>query len=303
MQGKRRLSPSKSAWMNGDLVVTKYEKSCARFVLWERRFEKEANIDPIYEAMGTLDETRYATKLKREKIKFEREVEISHQIGDTGIPIEGRIDFELFTPQGPVLVEKKSTISPRREYDIIQKGNIDPGHLAQLVSYMAVKKIPDGKVVVTFWKWDDTIDGLVVGSEREFLVKVTPQGDITVDGIPSAYHVRHLQQWYYSVARAMNKADSGLPPRPKITPYQNPCKYCPLANSCNKYDSDRNINAFWEDTKNIEMSAGKPAEIVEPKKEKKGKKDGNQLQASNDTNHDGGRISDKTGLFRREVDQ
>lgn len=301
MIGKRRISPSKSSWLTGSKPQTKYEKSCPRFVVWERRFEKEVDIDPIYEAMGTIDETLYATKLKRNGIPFQREVEISHPIGATGVTIEGRIDFIETQPNGTVLTEKKSTISPRRLNEIIIKGQVDQHHLAQLVSYMAVRKEQHGQIVVTFWKWSDDLNALMVGGERTFKIRVAPAGEIYVDDQPYAAHVRHLQRWYHHVAEAMNKSETELPERPYINGWINPCKNCPLANSCNKYDIDRNVQSFWMDTKNIEMSAGPAAQIVEPKLEKR-KKNEHEIPDRSNPDHDTGRISDKTGIRWGEMD-
>lgn len=302
MQGKRRLSPSKSTWASGDKVHTKYEKSCPRFVVWERRYEKDVDIDPLYDAMGAIDETRYSAKLRSAGTKFQREVEISHPIGATGVNIEGRIDFVLDTPQGTVIVEKKSTVSPRRKSSIITKGEVDPHHLAQVVSYMAVKKVTQGRIVVTFWKWSDDLEALAVDGEREFSIEVTPAGDISVDGAPYPSHVRNLQQWYKTCADSMNESDNKLPGRPFIQGYINPCQRCPLAPHCDQYDRTKNVQEFWSRTKDVEMSAGPSAEIIEPKLKKGRKNEQSNIPDRSNPDIDTGRIQDKTSLHRWEVD-
>lgn len=104
MQGKRRLSPSKATWCMGDRVDTLYESSCPRYVVWERRFEKESAIDPMYKAIGDIDEARYAAKQVQAGVPFLREQEFSHPISGSQVTIEGRYDFRLDTEDGPVLV-------------------------------------------------------------------------------------------------------------------------------------------------------------------------------------------------------
>jgi hypothetical protein len=271
-------------------------------VVWERRFEKEIDIDPLYEAMGAIDETRYAARLRAAGTQFQREVVITHPIGSTGVNIEGRIDFVLDTPDGVVIVEKKSTISPRRKSAIIVKGDVDPSHLAQVVSYMAVKKVTQGRIVVTFWKWADDIESLIVDGEREFVVHVTPAGDISVDGAPYPSHVRNLQAWFKTCADAMNAADTKLPGRPFIQGYTNPCQRCPLAPHCDQYDRTRNVQEFWMHTKDVEMSAGPSAEIIEPKIKKGKKNEQTNIPNRSNPDPDTGRIQDKTGSNRWEVD-
>lgn len=300
MIGKRRLSPSKAAWVVGDKVDTNYPKSCLRYTVWERRFSKDNEIDPVYTALGAIDETRYATKLTRDKIPFRREVEITHPIGSTGINIEGRIDFYIST-EPPRLVEKKSVISVSRTKKIIQDGAIDPAHLAQLLTYMAVSKIPTGSIVITSWGWDEDIDALVVTGEREFLIELTPQGEIRVDNTPYPAHIKQLQAWFHSAATAMNNAEIQLPARPMFKQgWNNPCNKCPLNAACEQYDKHQNAKVFWQETEILEPEPGPKAQIPEPKR-KKGKRHDNQVSNSINPNNDSGRISSKENLFGRQV--
>jgi hypothetical protein len=303
MQGKRRLSPSKATWCAGDKVDTAYETSCARYVVWERRFEKEAQIDPLYKTLGDLDELRFATKMTQKGIPFVREQEFTYPIGDTSITIEGRYDFKLDMPSGPVLVEKKSVTSLNRKREIIDKSNIDPKQLAQLVTYMAIHKIPEGRLVATFWQWSDDLDALMVGGEREFTVQIAPNGAIMVDGQTYTKHVRDVQKWFRIVAKGMEEADRQLPERPlPKAGWQNPCKSCPLAQSCDKYDMARDVNQFWVETKDIEPRAGKPADISVNKLKKGKKNEQSSIPSSIDTHVDTGRIQDKASRNGWEVD-
>jgi hypothetical protein len=303
MIGKRRLSPSKSVFCDGQVIDTTYENSCARYVVWERRFEKDVEIDPLYSAMGAIDEARFEARLLQQGLTYQREVELSHPIAGTTIKIEGRLDFRVDMPSGPMIVEKKSTISQNRFRTIIQHGNVDEKHLAQVVTYMVIKKIPTAQIVVTFWKWDETIDALTVGGERTFEVLLSPQGDISVDGQPFHKHVRDLQTWYRITAKAMDEADTTLPNRPKAKQsWQNPCKNCPLADACLRYDSTRNVAQFWQDTKSLEPRVGPSALIIAPKVKKGKKNEQNQLPSSRDTINDSGRIRDQTSIDGGEMD-
>lgn len=301
--GKKRLSPSKAAWTSMNLSETTFEKSCFRYVTWERRYEKESDIDPLYIAMGAIDEARYAAKLTRAGLPFTREQDLATPISGSQIVIEGRYDFKVTGPDGVYFVEKKSTLSKGRLKDIIVKGVVDPHHLAQLVTYMVIDKVPRGVVSVTYWQWDDQIDGLVVGNEREFQVFITPGGDIEVDGQPYHRHVRSLQAWFKTAAKGMEDADKALPSRPKPSQgWQNPCRFCPLKDVCDQYDRTQNVAQFWQDSKQIETRPGKAAEISSPPKVKGRKNERNQLQDSVSPGNDSGRIRDQASIDGGEVD-
>ena len=303
MQGKRRLSPSKATWCFGDKVDTTYESSCPRYVVWERRFEKDANIHDLYKSIGDIDEARYAAKLTQEGIPFTREQEFSYPISGTTVTIEGRFDFKLDTADGPVMVEKKSITSANRAREIIEKGNIDEKQLAQLCTYMAVHKITTGRLVSTFWKWADDLEAYMVAGEREFQVTMTPSGEITLDGVPYSRHLRSLQRWFQIVAQGMDKADTELPGRPlPKSGWQNPCAKCPLSASCDAYDRTKNVQNFWQETAHIEPRPGKPAEIIAPKLKKGKKNEQSNIPNRSNTDTDSGRIQDKTGINRWEVD-
>ena len=302
--GKRRISPSHAAWTTGPNVITSYEKSCVRYMVWQRRFEKEANIDPMYKAIGDIDEALHAVRLQQNGWPFQREIEFKHPMAGTEITIEGRLDFWIDHPEGPMITEKKSITSANRWRTIIKNGQFDTGHLAQLVSYMAIKKVPRGQLAYSFWKWSEGLDGFIVDDTRAFEVQLTPTGSITVDGQPFQYHVRDLQNWFMLVAKFMDRADIELGPRPQpASAWANPCKGCPLAESCNQYDTARNVAQFWHDTAHIEPRTGKAAEIIAPKltKAKKGKKnESNQLSDSSNTDVISDRIRDKASA---DIDQ
>lgn len=300
-QGKRRLSPSKATWCVGNKVDTNYESSCARYVTWERRFEKESAVHDMYKSIGDIDEARYAAKLASTGTPFVREQEFTYPIAGSTVTIEGRYDFKITDQLGAIMVEKKSITSANRARTIITQGKIDEKQLAQLVTYMAIHKIPRGRLVSTFWKWSDDLDAFAVDSERTFEVEITNTGSIMLDSQPYPRHVRDLQSWFRIVSQGMDNADTELPDRPLAKPgWQNPCAKCPLSVSCDAYDRDKNATAFWHSTKDLEPRPGKEAEIIAPKIKKGSKNE--QVSNSINTDHDTGRIQDKTSLNRWEVD-
>ena len=301
--GKNRLSPSKAAFTSMGLSETNYEKSCYRYTAWERRYEKDSEIDPLYIAMGAIDEARFAAKLTRAGLPFTREQDLATPIAGSQVVIRGRYDFKVTGPDGVYFVEKKSTLSKNRLRDIIVKGVVDPHHLAQLITYMVIDKVPRGVVSVTYWQWDDQIDGLVVGNEREFQVFITPGGDIEVDGQIYLRHVRSLQAWFKTAAKGMEDADTVLPSRPKPgQAWSSPCRYCPLKDVCDQYDKTQNVAQFWQESKQIETRAGKPAEISLPPKVKGRKNERNQVSDSSSPSNDSGRIRDQASTDGGEVD-
>jgi hypothetical protein len=278
-----------------------YESSCPRYVVWERRFEKESQIDEMYKAIGDIDEARYAAILTSRGISYVREQEFTYPITGTSITIEGRYDFKLDTPDGLVIVEKKSITSANRAREIIEKGNIDEKQLAQLVTYMAIHRVQLGRLVSTFWKWSEDFN-FQVESEREFSVVVGLRGDITVDGQPFYRNVRALQRWFQITAKAMEQADIQLADRPLPKPgWQNPCNKCPLSAQCDQYDRTKSTQVFWRETEMIEPRPGKPAEIIAPKVKKGKKNEQDHIPNSRNTNTDSGRIQDKTGIHGRKI--
>ncbi len=301
MIGKRRLSPSKAGWMVGDKVDCTYPKSCLRYTVWERRYEKESDIDPLYTAMGAIDEERLTTILTRDKIPFKREVEIDHPIAGSIVKIQGRLDFLIETVE-PRIIEKKSVISPTRTKSIVINGNIDPSHLAQILTYMAVSKIGKGTIHVTAWSWSQFLDALVATGDREFQIELSPTGEIAVDGKPYPGHIRQIQQWFRSAATAMENAETELPNRPVFKQgWQNPCNKCPLKDACAQYDVNKNVQMFWQETQSIEPESGPKANIPTPKQSKGKKNEFNQVSNSINPSNDSGRISDKAGIVGREV--
>lgn len=305
MIGKRRISPSSAAWAVGQLIDTPYEKSCGRYMVWQRRYEKESNIDEMYSHIGGIDEARYAAKLTQGGLMFWRELPINIPVGGTQITIEGRLDFKVSESDGPIIVEKKSITSVNRRRTIIEKGEIDHAHMAQLVTYLVAEKLQRGKIVYTYWQWNEDLSGFMATEDREFAIRLDTNGSIYVDEAPFGRHIRELQTWYRLVASGMEKAETELLGRPKpLQGWQNPCRSCPLSAACDQYDSTRNVAQFWQQTAGLEPREGKPAVIQIPKL-KKGKTKNGKLQASlsigNDTDTDTGRIRDQTGGDRGEI--
>lgn len=168
---------------------------------------------------------------------------------------------------------------------------------------MAIHKIQNGRLVSTFWKWGDDLESYVVAGEREFTVTVTPAGEIYVDGMPFHRHLRSLQKWFQITAKGMDESDRRLPERPlPKTGWQNPCAKCPLSAACDAYDRSKDVNTFWDQTKDTEPRPGKEAEIIAPKVKKGKKNDKASISDRSNLDNDTGRIQDKTGIGRWEVD-
>ena len=91
----KKVRGSSSAFMWGDLVLTKYASGCLRNILLQANGVRE-EIDPKHLQRGTLNEERYELELKQARMAYIREEPVSERIdGFDDTYFVGRLDFRV----------------------------------------------------------------------------------------------------------------------------------------------------------------------------------------------------------------
>jgi hypothetical protein len=76
----KKFYPSSSAFMVGDLVVTKYNSGCLRSILIQSHGIREGSIPQLYIDCGATAEEQHQADLKAAGIPFIREMVIKAQL-------------------------------------------------------------------------------------------------------------------------------------------------------------------------------------------------------------------------------
>lgn len=234
----KRIYPSSAAFMVGSQVKTKSNKSCLRYQ-WAvahsglSKAELHQDIAAEYAGLGALDEFRYSAILDKEKVAYEREKPFKIEYKDC--IISGRMDFDR---ADGIVVEKKSTTSQYMLKDHILTGEPDPGHAAQLVSYLAFLKREEGHLVTSYYEMNEDRNGYEVVAERKWVFKLCAGGDLTLDSTVYTHSVKDLARWYAQMQVVLSDPWT-LPPKPmqSAVPYKSPCHYCPLKAVCATQDN------------------------------------------------------------------
>ena len=232
-----KIYPSSAAFMVGPLVKTDYNSGCHRFQ-WAQahsglsKAELHHEINAESAALGTLNEYRVAVKLKKDKVKFEREVPFKIAYKDA--VISGRQDFVL---ENGEVWETKGTGSDKVYKQSILGGVPQLNHVAQLVSYLAFLKKPKGRIVNTYYELelDGELESYKVVGERIFTVECLDDGCIMLDQRPYPHTIRDLARWYADLEKKL--ADPWtLPQKPchNGDKFGSPCFSCPLKKVCEK---------------------------------------------------------------------
>lgn len=245
--------------MAGPLVETKKPSGCLRYQ-WAQanvglsKEELRHDIGAEYQALGALDEWRYAAKLEKEGIAFEREVPF--KVPYKNCVISGRQDFVL---EDGTIIEKKSTTSEHLYKLVFEQGQPDPAHVAQLASYLAFLKKPRGKIVVTYYELSKEFGGFEVIDEKEFIVESLDGVVLTVNTELYPKTVKDLARWYALMQSAISTPDV-LPAKPVLGPlkFKNPCSNCPLSTLCESSDDLTDVASFLHKSRQAFLEPGTP---------------------------------------------
>ena len=196
MSERLAIGPSMATFAKGASIVAESSSSCPRYYL-ARKQGFRTQIDPLYTAMGEVDEARYRTLLQKQSpdIKIEDQINLSHNLSAVA-KIYGFLDMKVTYPDGTeILVEKKSHISKSARLDIIRKKTPKLSHVAQLSTYLMLTGIPKGKIVCDYYELDYDCKSLMSTEGIEFDVELKGR-DIYVDGEKFEYSIENLSKFY-----------------------------------------------------------------------------------------------------------
>lgn len=233
VRNEKRIYPSSSAFMSGPLVKTTKHSSCLRFIAGQvlsglTKAELHQDIAAEYAALGALDEFRYSARLKKEGQVFEREKPF--QINYKSSTISGRMDFLL---EDGTVIEKKSVTSQHVYKRVFEEGQPEIAWVAQVASYLAFLKLPQGKIVASYYELSEELDGYIVIAEREWTVKTLDTGCIMLGQDIYSHTLKDLARWYALAEQVLDNPTVDMqgvyqPPNK----YQSACNYCPIKKEC-----------------------------------------------------------------------
>lgn len=236
-----KIYPSSAAFAKGPQSNGAYNNSCYRYQVVADHADQpiKSNINPIYAAVGALDEHRYEQVLISRGYDVQAEVAKRDEIAP-GVIVSGRRDFVISkspTEQSDwsvAIVEKKSTISKSKKTRI-KKRQIEESQLAQLVTYMALDKINTGFLVQTFYYFPKDLNRLEVGAEVEYKITLKDRS-IYVDNELYERTLDDLAAYYKTQIFYRQGKQIGPRPANAHKPYGSPCNFCPLKDFCNEFD-------------------------------------------------------------------
>lgn len=241
MSAIHRASSSAFAW--GRQIHTKYKTGCLRRILMASR-TPAPDIHPKYVLVGKLNEDRHAARTAGWFIREQRfERELSH-----GVTLAGHADFvhyDVYTGKPDSVDELKSVQSKTTRRDVIRNGVWITENLAQLVCYMTLAEVVNGRLIYSFYEpVDDGVgeDGkpkvkYVCTEERFFAVAIDDFGRIHVDSNPTKYTIHDLYAHQVQAAEAIATGKLADRPLGWDTVFGSPCGYCPYAAACDAHDS------------------------------------------------------------------
>jgi len=214
----------------GRLAIMEYNSSCFRYLLVQHNSPFRPDIHPIYAEVGAFHEDYY--EQRNEDRIAEREVVLKEQITDHAL-LSGRIDI-VFTDGS--FGETKATLSKTARREVIRKGNFKLSHLTQVVTYMIFSEVQKGSIIVGYYEQTEAGEWKLC-EERTFEVTIDNDGEILVDGKKTTYNVQNVLKFIYKQADILHNRKV-VKHRPMgLNPFNSPCKFCPLKDVCDKYDT------------------------------------------------------------------
>lgn len=227
---KYKIYPSSSGFSQGTGIVTDYNNGCLRYVVASIGAIRK-DLDPIYGQLGLIHEDWWAAQLGSQLAEREQPVQ---KMLTENIQYSGRVDFKTVSGE---IHETKASLSPSFLYQVIRKGKIKIGHLAQLVSYIIHHKSTKGKLIAGYYKLDivDTKQVFTLKEHRIFDINIDTDGKIMVDNYNSGFTIQDQLGHLYQTVKALQEQTIGARPINHIE-FMGPCMFCPLKSLCTTYD-------------------------------------------------------------------
>jgi hypothetical protein len=236
----QKIYPSSYAPVAGISTNSKYKNGCLRYIVFKDDIPgPREDIHPIYQAIGTLGE-EYMKAGLGELTAVEKP--FKHYIEGEDFYISGRLD----AMDDEFIYEFKTSISRNFYTNIIRKGEINPNHLGQLITYMCIEDYKKGKIICAYAHFDKKLTGLKF-EKREFLVEIDEFNTIHVDGEEHG-QVEEVLNFYANVIQAFKS--TAMPP---ATIDDNACHFCPLKDLCEF--SPKEKDAFRRIVKQLQVES------------------------------------------------
>ena len=235
MTKRLAIGPSMASFAQGSAVIAESSSNCPRYFL-ARKNGFKTDIDPLYTAMGEVDERRYMKQYQKANPQdtIETQINLDHELSPLS-KIYGFLDMKITKVDGTImLVEKKSHISKSTRLEVIRKKQVKLSHVAQLATYLMLTKLTSGKIVCDYYELNYDCDKLCNTEGIEFLVELRGR-DIYVDGEKFKYDMNDLAKFYKIIDNAIKSDELPARPLPK-TGGRTPCVYCPLSGKCDQAD-------------------------------------------------------------------
>jgi len=230
MTSKPAIRGSRSAFMHGRTVFTKYGGGCLRNILISSKIPRVGDIDPIHIYRGHLYEDEYGKMLDAQGTDYEREVEVIDDRPD-GV-FSGHLDFLI---GGKRVIELKSSQSKSRLRDI-KKGEYIEDNLAQAVSYMVATEATSGALIYSYWEpqSDGTLKMLL---EYTHEIAIDMFGRISDNGAVTKWSVHDLLAHQHHAFKVLKEEIIWDRPHNHAQLWGSPCHYCPFKSACDSYDA------------------------------------------------------------------
>lgn len=223
-----KISPSSLTWTEGGANAASFNGHCWRYI--KHTQDRRSQIDPLYQLAGAAHEHFHMRDLEKEGVEFEREK--AFQIQTDNFLVSGRMDYRL----ADAVDECKSSLKP-----IYRKDLPKVDHTYQLAFYMAHEQVQRGRLVYgriqeQMIESKNIPDPVLVRTQVETVdLSITDGGDVLAGAAYTGFNVDSLMSSAVGLAAALTS--DAMPDRPIPRGFMGPCKYCPLAATCDKYDA------------------------------------------------------------------
>lgn len=214
---------------------------------------KRSELHPDYAAIGNMHEELH----EKAHPEARREVPFRREVSETSI-LSGRADF-VFDDR---VDECKATFS-KPAFKDAQNGKPSMAHLAQLVTYLMEFGLSRGRLVYGYFERDKR--GLLVRKDTAAVEVGLVDNRICIQNTDTGYTTDDLINTITQIDHWMH---TDIPaPRPSKDGFASACKYCPLAELCDRADDQGLLISEMKDEA-IELIEAKVGPVPKVNKEK-----------------------------------
>lgn len=255
MTYKPTIRGSRSSFMWGRTVYTKYSGGCLRHILIKSK-GIDTDIDETHKYRGKLNEDIYEEALKSAQVTYEREAEIWEERPD-GI-FTGHADFII----NDQVIELKSSQSKSRARDI-KKGEYVTENLAQAVAYMVARNLDRGQLIYSYWEPRKDDGELEFIFEYVHHISLDNFGRICLNSIPTKWTIYDLLAHQHHALKVQTEHLVWDRPNNHAQLWGSPCNYCTFKTTCDKYDAGdiEGTDAFLESATRDAVSLANNGEL------------------------------------------